>query len=374
MLIAPSSTWRGTDGRGMTVEQFAEHVRDIKLGDFVPQFVALHNTASPNKAQWQSSTPIPQRLRNLSSYYSGMGWHGGPHMFIDDKLIWLFTPLDRPGVHSPSWNSIAWGIEMVGDYDSEPFDSGFGLAVRDNAVAAAAILLKKIGKPCNSQTLRFHYEDARTTHACPGKHVKKLEVLKEITARMAGPVLVAPKPAKKRKRYRVLMTEFGGTGDRQESAYGGMVNPDAFEAAIPCKVPAAQRSIAIYRSGGKSVIARVNDLGPHNKTDDYWNDEGGRPACEDQRANRQPAENGIVPRNVAGLDATRAVFDELGIPGKEGTRQATVEWEFVHPPIEADAGDATAAEGEHPIPPPKPPPLTAPTPWWARLLQGKGHS
>ena len=115
-----------------------------------------------------------------------MGWHGGPHMFVDDKLIWLFTPLDKPGVHSPSWNSTAWGIEMVGDYDSEPFDSGFGMRVRQNAIAAASILLlKKINKPCNSETLKFHYEDAKTTHACPGKHVKKSEVLREITARDA---------------------------------------------------------------------------------------------------------------------------------------------------------------------------------------------
>jgi hypothetical protein len=31
MLIAPNSSWRGTDGRGMTIEQFAEHVRELRL-------------------------------------------------------------------------------------------------------------------------------------------------------------------------------------------------------------------------------------------------------------------------------------------------------------------------------------------------------
>jgi N-acetylmuramoyl-L-alanine amidase len=288
-----------------------------------------------------------------------MGWHGGPHMFVDDKLIWLFTPLDKYGVHSPSWNTSAWGIEMVGDYDAEPFDSGFGLAVRHNAVAAAAILLKKINKPANSQTIRFHFEDPKTTHACPGKHCKKGELLTEIAARMAGPVSIPPPLPKPRPRYRVLMTEFGGSGDREQSAYGGMVNPDAFEVAVPCKVPAAQRSIAIYRAG-KTCVARVNDLGPWNKTDDYWA-HGGRPKAEKQKIDKTRADDGLVPTNSAGLDGTRAVFDELGIKGKEGTRQATVEWEFVHPPIEE-------GEGEHPIPPPKPPPLTAPQPWWARLL------
>jgi N-acetylmuramoyl-L-alanine amidase len=361
MLIAPNSSWRGTDGRGMTIDQFAEHVRELRL-DWVPDFVALHNTASPNKAQWQSC-PVPKRLENLSSYYSGMGWHGGPHLFIDDSKIWLFTPLTSKGVHSPSWNSTAWSIEMVGDYDCESFENGFGLAVRRNAVAAAAILLKKLGKPCNGQTLRFHYEDTRTTHACPGKHVKKAEILLEVAARMEGPVVAVPIP-RPRTRHSVLMTEFGGTGDAQDSAYGGRVHPDALEVALPCKVPAAQRSVAMYR-GGKSCVARVNDLGPHNKTDDYWNSKDGRPKCEAQMAGRIRAENNIVPRNIAGLDATRAVFDELGIKGKEGTRSAVVEWEFVHPPHHEEGGPHEG-EGEHPIPPPKPPP-TRPA-WWERLL------
>jgi N-acetylmuramoyl-L-alanine amidase len=323
--------------------------------------VALHNTASPNKAQWQSC-PVPKRLENLSSYYSGMGWHGGPHLFIDDSKIWLFTPLTSKGVHSPSWNSTAWGIEMVGDYDCESFESGFGLAVRRNAVAAAAILLKKLGKPCNGQTLRFHYEDTRTTHACPGKHVKKAEILREVAARMEGPLIAVP-GAKKPTRYLVLMTEFDGPTDEQDNAYGGEVNGDALECAIPCKVPQAQRSIAIYR-GNRSCIARVNDLGPWNRYDDYWNGTG-HPKVETQMADRNRAENGHVPTNPAGLDATPRVFDELGIKGESGTRQAMVEWEFVLPPHHEEGGPHEG-EGEHPIPPPKPP-TTRPA-WWERLL------
>jgi hypothetical protein len=359
MLISPSTSWRGTDGRGMTVAEFGHYVRDLKL-EFTPSFVALHNTASPNAKQWQSC-PVQTRLRNLTSYYSGMGWHGGPHLFVDNELIWLFTPLTKPGVHSPSWNSTAWGIEMVGDYDCDSFETGFGLAVRHNAVAAAAILLKKMDKPVNGHTLRFHYEDPRTTHACPGKHVKKSEILAEISARMAGPLIAGTTPTKKKKptRYTVLMTEFGGRGDAQQSAYGGHVNPYAFEVALPCKVPAAQRSIAIYR-GSKKVIARVNDLGPWNKTNDYWNHDG-IPKCVMQKAGRNRAENHQVPTNSAGLDATPAVFDELGIRGEESTRQATVEWEFVHPPIDHEDN-----EGEHPIPPPEPPRELQP--WWARVL------
>jgi hypothetical protein len=180
-------------------------------------------------------------------------------------------------------------------------------------------------------------------------------VVKEIAARMTGPILIPLQPVEKRKRYTVLMTEFGGTGDRQASAYGGMVDPDAFEVALPCKVPAAQRSIAIYR-GGRSCIARVNDLGPWNMHDDYWN-HGGRPKAERQKIDRNRADDNLVPTNSAGLDATRAVFDELGIRGRESNRRATVNGN--------SCTRQSSRGGRHPIPPPKPPPLIEPRPWWS---------
>jgi hypothetical protein len=357
MLVAPSSSWRGTDGRGMTVDEFAQHVQSLNLANWKPDFVVLHNTAAPTSKQWKSS-PIPQRLRNLTDYYRGMGWHAGPHMFIDDTTIWLFTPLTEKGVHSPSWNSVAWGIEMVGDYDVESFESGFGLGVRKNAEGAMAALLKKIEKPCNSTTLRLHKEDSKTTHDCPGKHVVKSTVIEEVQARMAVPV-DAPPPLDDlgADRFRVYMTEFGGPGDTQESAYGGMVNPRAFQSAVPCKVPKEQRAIAIYYED-RTVISQINDLGPWNKTDDYWNGTG-VPKCVSQKANGTKAQNNMVPTNIAGLDSTPAVFEELGIPGKPGYRSATIIWEFVKPPL--DETD----EGEHPLPPPDlPTPPTEETKSW----------
>src|SRR5712692_11270909 len=55
-----------------------------------------------------------------------------PHLFVADDLIWVFTPLTVSGVHSPSWNSITWGVEMVGNFDTEDFQDGPGAAVRKN--------------------------------------------------------------------------------------------------------------------------------------------------------------------------------------------------------------------------------------------------
>jgi hypothetical protein len=367
MLIEPSEAWRGTDGRPMSPEAFDEYVRGLDLSHWKPDFVVLHNTASPNSQQWRSSTPIPQRLRNLTSYYRGMGWHGGPHMFIDDTNIWLFTPLTSRGVHSPSWNNVAWGIEMVGDYAVEDFQTGWGLAVQKNAIAAITTLLKKLDKEPTETSLRFHFEDLKTTHACPGKHVHKSDVLaKCVTAYRGRPIVVLPPtPAQPAPdRFRVLMTEFGGRGDVNESAYGGMVNPRAFELSLPCKLPDDKRLVAVYYDD-RSVVGRVNDVGPYNIHDDYWNRDG-VPRVIGQKARGERAEDGIVPRSLAAIDGTPAVFDELGIKGPESTRSAIIEWAFVPHTINPTEEE----HGDHKIPPPKPPaPKPAgPTPWWQAFL------
>jgi len=361
MLIEPSAEWRGTDGRPMSQRAFDDYVRGLDLSAWKPDFVVLHNTASPNSKQWQSC-PVPQRLHNLTSYYRGLGWHAGPHMFIDDTNIWLFTPLTSRGVHSPSWNGVAWGIEMVGDYDTEDFNSGWGLKVQGNAIAAIATLLRKLGKTPDERTLRFHFEDLKTTHACPGKHCKKTEVLAKLSDAMSGGHVLVPGPIATPAaptRFKVYMTEFGGTGDTNESAYGGMVNPHAFEVALPCRVPKDKRVVALYRAD-RSVVCRVNDVGPYNMHDDYWNRDG-VPRVIGQKARGECAEDGIVPTSPAAIDATAAVFDELGIKGKEGTRSAVIEWAFVSTTI----NPTEEHHGDHLIPPPPPPP---PVPWWQQLL------
>ena len=103
-------------------------------------------------------------------------------MFIDDKKIWVFTPLTLSGVHSPSWNKIALGFEMLGNYATESFGSDRGLAVRKNAVAAIATLSAVLG--LDPATMRLHKEDKLTDHDCPGRNVKKTEVIAEVQALM----------------------------------------------------------------------------------------------------------------------------------------------------------------------------------------------
>jgi hypothetical protein len=71
---------------------------------------------------------------------------------------------------------------MLGDYDKDAFDRGRGAAVRDNAVAAMAALSTVLG--LDPAGMKLHREDPATTHACPGKNVRKLDVIQRVQDKM----------------------------------------------------------------------------------------------------------------------------------------------------------------------------------------------
>src|SRR5215467_8685093 len=174
-------TWKGIVGRGFTAADFNTYLATLTFTSWRPQFVVLHNTFIPTLGQWHQS-PGKTRIRNLQSYYRDKKhWSAGPHLFVADDLIWVFTPLTTSGIHSPSWNAISWGVEMVGDYSTEVF----GPAVRGNAVSALAGLHQLASLDPN--TLHFHKEDPNTTHKdCPGKNVVKPDVIQAIIDQMAA--------------------------------------------------------------------------------------------------------------------------------------------------------------------------------------------
>ena len=167
--------WKGIVGKSFTPEAFDTYVHSLKFGIWRPSFIVLHNTGVPKLSQWHSA-PGSVRMRGLVHYYRDQqGWSGGPHLFVADDLIWVFTPLTVSGVHTPSWNAISWGVEMVGDFSVEPFSP----RVRDNAVAALATLHSVAG--LDTSTLKFHREDPKTTHkGCPGSNVSKVDMVKRV--------------------------------------------------------------------------------------------------------------------------------------------------------------------------------------------------
>lgn len=174
-----TGSWKGIIGVGMKVDQFREYVAGLRFTDWKPSFMVLHNTGAPKLSQWHSVSGAA-RMANLTNYYKNEErWSGGPHAFVADDLIWPFTPMTGPGVHTPSWNGIALGIELVGDYNVEDDDAGVGHLAYMNAVAVFAIVHAKLG--LNPETIRFHKEDKGTTHRdCPGRDIEKPKFIQDV--------------------------------------------------------------------------------------------------------------------------------------------------------------------------------------------------
>jgi 3D (Asp-Asp-Asp) domain-containing protein len=172
-------TWKGIVGRGFRAPDFDDYVSTLHFSDWRPRFVVVHNTGVPKLSQWHSVSG-EARMRNLENYYKNeMRWSAGPHLFVANDFIWVFTSLTTSGVHSPSWNAESWGVEMVGDYDSEPLDQ----EVHQNILDALAILHRWRG--LDPDSIRFHKEDPKTTHKdCPGRNVIKSDLIAQVKARM----------------------------------------------------------------------------------------------------------------------------------------------------------------------------------------------
>ena len=180
--------WAGIINRAFTADTIGAYLHSLPRPSFV-QFVVVHNTGAPSLATYRGyanrKNPISdaQWLRNLEGYYRDkQKWKAGPHWFVtpNEAGILAFTPSTSPGTHSPSWNSRSLGVEMVGNYQSEPFEVG----VRRNTIALLAEL--HIWLDLDPGTIRFHREDAKTTHKdCPGKNVNKTQLIADVRTKMA---------------------------------------------------------------------------------------------------------------------------------------------------------------------------------------------
>ena len=162
--------------QGYTQDEFKSYVESVvagRMGAWRPRGCVLHNTWAPRLSQWPgivNGKPISeaQRIDNMSVRWKRNGWSSGPHLFVAPDRVWTATPLWSRGTHSPSYNATHWGIELVGEYDTEILPD----TLRDNAVHAMACLYAMLGHLPSPQNFRFHGEDPRTSHkGCPGKAV-----------------------------------------------------------------------------------------------------------------------------------------------------------------------------------------------------------
>jgi hypothetical protein len=174
-------TWTPIVGQRFSPVELDAYARSLSFGAWKPTFVVVHNTASPRIVDRPNGFTA-QHMQNLVSYYRDQQhWSAGPHAFVDQHGIWLFTPLTSPGVHSPSWNHQAWGIETLGDYDTEAFAD----PIESNLLDCLTVLHDRLGLDPGS--LKLHKEDPLTTHkTCPGKNVDKASLIEGITTRLSA--------------------------------------------------------------------------------------------------------------------------------------------------------------------------------------------
>lgn len=179
--------------RKFTHAEFKSYLDDLKIAPWA-HFVVVHNTSSPDvhlfRDDWMKRpgwTP-EQWLRNLVSYYAGMGWNGCPHLFIPpmEDTILVLNSLLVHGTHTPSWNRFSYGVETVGEFEREAFED----PTRANLVAALAALHEKLSlRPdrfsLGSSGLHFHKEDKNTTHrTCPGRNMVKADLVEAVLNEM----------------------------------------------------------------------------------------------------------------------------------------------------------------------------------------------
>lgn len=182
------------DGRIITIDQIHGHLAAMQWnGSFQPKYGCLHNTSVPDQAtyrKWVAAgrPTMEQWLRNLASYYAGMGWKSMPHAFVlPDGRIGLGAPFNVKGTHTPSWNGFSIGVETLGEFEREAW-------VNTPVERATVALFGELCLRLNWQPdqyirgvrgIHFHKEDPGTTHrSCPGRNVDKVTFVQKVLAYM----------------------------------------------------------------------------------------------------------------------------------------------------------------------------------------------
>jgi len=152
----------------LSLEEFKDYVRTFNFGRFVANKLVIHHTWRPTKDQWKGESSI----KGLKSYYERKRWNAGPHIFIAEDGIWLFTPMNVKGIHAGvgNWRSI--GIEVVGDYDTKKWSE----KTKEHALGAITVLMDKLD--LNTEVVKFHRDFSNKS--CPGYAITKEWLFREI--------------------------------------------------------------------------------------------------------------------------------------------------------------------------------------------------
>lgn len=159
----------------LSLEEFKEYVNKKDFGELPPTFLVLHHTWRPTVKSWNGKSSID----GLDKYYRGLGWQGnGPHLFIAEDGIWLFTDMYEVGIHAGVGNGTlktgySIGIEVVGNYDNKVWSG----ETKKNTVGAIKVLMKTL--KLDNDDIKFHRD--YSSKSCPGNSITKDWVYKQLT-------------------------------------------------------------------------------------------------------------------------------------------------------------------------------------------------
>lgn len=151
--------------------------------------VVLHHTWKPTRAQWRGATTmagLKRYYRDEVIWYDAKGrkqrgWSAGPHMFLAPDGFWIGTQPTTQGVHAGTWNSKSIGIEIVGNYDIEPWPE----KTRHDVLEAVDAYFDWLRIPAVTlDTLRGHRE-CGSPKSCPGSKIDMHVVRQWAAARIA---------------------------------------------------------------------------------------------------------------------------------------------------------------------------------------------
>lgn len=171
-----------------TSEKFLAYLELISFGPWRPKFVTVHHTASPTLQNWRDwqdrKVPVTdeQWLKNLASYYGKeLGWSAAPHFFFTPKHYCVLSPPERRGIHAVSFNALSWGVEMVGNFDTETMPPDLRRRyVEGIACLHIAGALKPTPYKYATEGLHFHRDDPKTSKTCAGKRLNRPIFAKEV--------------------------------------------------------------------------------------------------------------------------------------------------------------------------------------------------
>lgn len=135
--------------------------------------VTIHHTWKPTEADWRGA----RTMEGLKRFYAAKGWSAGPHLFVAPDGIWGGTPLGVKGIHAGVCNATSIGIEIVGNFDAEPWSNP--LAARLYPLFVTLLQWLR----ADETNLRGHRE-CLNNKSCPGAAINMPGVRANVTPQL----------------------------------------------------------------------------------------------------------------------------------------------------------------------------------------------